>query len=213
MAALEQVGSGKFDAVLTGVWLRTLSGLEIVRGLRQAGYTGPIIAITADEQEETRQKALSCGCSQVLVKPYQFTELADALARHLPAASAQSDEAPALASAYWSDQQMQSLIRTFVERLVGQVAEMQRQISRARLDMPLQKLCMEIKGAAGGYGYPQISQAAQRLLRMIKQDAGAASVHGQLMELQQLAQSAQAFIGEQSAGLPVRRDPAVKATT
>ena len=54
--------------------------------------------------------------------------------------------------------------RRFLQRLTGQSQEIQRLASIPGSEAVFRKLCTELKGSAGSYGYPTISQAAHDLL-------------------------------------------------
>jgi HPt (histidine-containing phosphotransfer) domain-containing protein len=85
---------------------------------------------------------------------------------------------------------MQPLIRTFLQRLNSQVSEMERLVVTNRSLAALKRLCMEIKGSAGGYGYPGISRKAGELLAVLGGDADAQAI-GQAFEgLRELCNSA-----------------------
>lgn len=70
-----------FDAVVMDFRMPELDGLEATRGLRELGYYGPIIAVTAHASPELEQAWYQAGCDSFLTKPLQKRELVGAIAR------------------------------------------------------------------------------------------------------------------------------------
>ncbi|MEL7026556.1 MAG: response regulator transcription factor [Pseudomonadota bacterium] len=77
------------DLVILDINLPGLSGLEVLRNLRQRGDARPVILLTARAKTEDRVEGLDSGADDYLVKPFAMDELAArvrALARRKSAA-------------------------------------------------------------------------------------------------------------------------------
>jgi signal transduction histidine kinase/CheY-like chemotaxis protein len=76
-----------FDVVLMDLHTPVMDGLDATRAIRQLAAprgTTPIIALTADAFDDSRQRALAAGMNDFLTKPVTLVELADTLDRHFP---------------------------------------------------------------------------------------------------------------------------------
>ena len=79
-ATLEARTSGEpFDVVLMDVQMPVLGGLEATRRLREQGYRGLVIALTAHTTTAARQKCLEAGCDDCMSKPVSRAKLVDTL--------------------------------------------------------------------------------------------------------------------------------------
>ncbi|MCB1933164.1 MAG: response regulator [Candidatus Accumulibacter sp.] len=66
---------GGHQAVLLDLGLPGRDGLEVLRRLRQAGNTVPVLVITARDEIDDRIKGLDFGADDYLVKPFDVNEL------------------------------------------------------------------------------------------------------------------------------------------
>ncbi len=96
-----------------------------------------------------------------------------------------------LRSEYQDDPEMADLIVLFLDELGPRVDSI-RSAWQARDAEQVRRIAHQIKGAAGGYGYPTISRVAQRLEASFDRDHSAAleSARADLHELIDLCQSA-----------------------
>jgi two-component system copper resistance phosphate regulon response regulator CusR len=75
LEALRLVSGGQFDLVVLDLRLPGMSGVEVVRTLRDRGVTTPILILTAQDSVDTKVLALRAGADDYLTKPFAFEEL------------------------------------------------------------------------------------------------------------------------------------------
>ena len=92
--AVETGSARRFDLVLMDIFMPRMSGYDAARTLREKGYQGPIVAVTASALQGEREKCVEAGMNDILVKPFKKAELAELLSRYLPAAGEKGPEAP-----------------------------------------------------------------------------------------------------------------------
>jgi len=74
-AALFQVDTIDYDAVVLDVMLPLKDGFAVCRAIRASGCAVPILMVTARDAVEARIEGLDCGADDYLVKPFDFGEL------------------------------------------------------------------------------------------------------------------------------------------
>lgn len=62
-------------AIVLDVMLPDGSGGDVCRTLRERGYTGPILFLSAKDEVRDRAEGLSAGADDYVVKPFRFDEL------------------------------------------------------------------------------------------------------------------------------------------
>lgn len=85
--ALELGTTERFDMIVLDRMMPKLEGLEVLRGLRAAAVTTPIILLTAKGGIADRVDGLDAGADDYLVKPFALSELVarmNALMRRAP---------------------------------------------------------------------------------------------------------------------------------
>ncbi len=74
-SALEAVRRKAADVVVLDLGLPDMDGLEVIRRLRDAGETLPIIILSSREAEDAKVKALDLGADDYVTKPFGIDEL------------------------------------------------------------------------------------------------------------------------------------------
>ncbi len=73
--AIETMAPGRFDLVLMDLHMPLMDGYEATEKIRLASYDLPIIALTADVFDDTREKIRKCGMTDILSKPFTPDDL------------------------------------------------------------------------------------------------------------------------------------------
>jgi len=189
--AIDRLNRGAgFDVIVADI-----DGVDDARAaltrLGELGGDAPVVATTADENHVLRQRHEGV-CDGVLVKPIDAQAVAMTLLQHLPLAgtTGASDGSP-LYSTLWEDRAVRPLVLEYLDRLTQQVDKLKACLDATPLDAAaVGKLCLAIKGSAGSYGYPQISETAQALRRHVDGSDAATNVTEQFHALAGLCKSA-----------------------
>ncbi|MGR3269507.1 DNA-binding response regulator [Thalassococcus profundi] len=74
-AALARISEETLTAAIVDVMIGNDSGIDLVRALRAAGQTLPVVMLSALSEVDDRARGLEAGADDYIVKPFSFDEL------------------------------------------------------------------------------------------------------------------------------------------
>jgi DNA-binding response OmpR family regulator len=166
-AALARLDEGSIDGVLVEINLDGEDGTEAIRAMRGKGFTGPIIAVTAETNEEHRAAATDAGAAEILNKPYTSQDLYALLHRMSRGPEGLPDD-DVLYSTLDSNEGISDMLMQFIDHAEKLGRELEHALDQQNLEQA-RTACLNIKGSAAGHGYEPLSAAAAEALQLIDQ--------------------------------------------
>jgi CheY-like chemotaxis protein/nitrogen-specific signal transduction histidine kinase/HPt (histidine-containing phosphotransfer) domain-containing protein len=182
---MERALAGEFDVVLMDMQMPLMDGFTAARKLREAGYTRPIIALTANAMKGEEERCRAAGCSGYLPKPINMDQLLRTLADlvgELPSGEfpqpqqsrrqpvGQSTDLPAIKSTLPTDDpEFLEIVVEFADRLHEQLGKMQEAWEHQELTQ-LASLAHWLKGSGGTAGFPAFTKPAAALEKLAKEN-------------------------------------------
>ncbi len=181
-AALDAVRRQRFDLVACDINLESFDAIRMIRMMREVGYRGPILVVTAENQVERLVAAREAGANAIVGKPYNPAYLASLLREWLQGPA--SFDGP-IFSTLEDTPGMLELIADYIDlamrnaaRLLKAVAE--NDLARAR------ELILEFVGTGAGHGFAAVTEAARASLMALQTAPDRAEIDSTIRRLAML---------------------------
>lgn len=183
--------SHQYDLILMDVQMPVMDGYEATGQLRKLGFQCPIIAVTAYALSRDLKRAMESGCNDFITKPLVPAQLIRKVEHWLsprtrsfePPAVEPETESPRI-SQMMNDKRFRPILLKFLAGLPERI----KAIETARVgghDEDLLTLVHQLKGSAGSYGFPRISELARECQDGLREQVSREVWLPKLMELTQ----------------------------
>ena len=203
-SAIEMALSQEFDLVLMDLHMPILDGISATKELRSRGYTGMIVALTADAFADTKGQCQTAGFDGYLAKPFKQQELravmkqaarqkelvrtCDVQAGFIEEDSLDRSQVLSEKDPLENDPEFKRIVSLFVQNLPERLQELQFLVSERNLP-ELQSLAHQMKGSAALYGFPDLSAASGSLEDDAKKTAAWGDIEAKLYAVAECIES------------------------
>ena len=228
--AVEAATAGPFDLVLMDMQMPEMDGYAAARAMRAAGLRMPIIALTANAMTEDRARCLQAGCTEYLSKPISRSQLLTSLRRFLPSGqpptqksdsetsatapaetpAPETTAASALVSTMQEEPAVQKLLARFIARLPDRVALLQ-SLTRQQDIESLQTAVHQLRGAAGGYGFPMLTERAGVVEKKIRAGEALDAIQNDIAALVELVRRVEGYDRQRESDAADATPPSTQA--
>ena len=131
VSGLDNATTGIYDLMVLDVMLPGMNGFQVVKKLREAGVTTPVLMLTAKSDVSDRIHGLDCGADYYLTKPFEPEELLACVRTLLRRSGGQLQESDTLT---WGDLSL--------ERATFSLSCAEREVRLSRREYDLMELLM-----------------------------------------------------------------------
>ena len=132
VSGLDNATTGIYDLMVLDVMLPGMNGFQVVKKLREAGVTTPVLMLTAKSDVSDRIHGLDCGADYYLTKPFEPEELLACVRTLLRRSGGQLQESDTLT---WGDLSL--------ERATFSLSCAERAVRLSRREYDLMELLMK----------------------------------------------------------------------
>ena len=165
-----------YDLVYMDMQMPVMSGLEAVKILRDNDYKGPIVMLTANATFDDKEQCMDAGANDFVTKPIVRQKLYETTAMYLKTELNSSYQEPIYSALIQEEPKFEDLLYNFVDSL----RNMQQKIMdtfRNNEFYALAQAVHDLKGTAGGFGYPELTSLAKDIEVSLKQKDHDATEH------------------------------------
>ncbi|HFD32236.1 MAG TPA: response regulator [Gammaproteobacteria bacterium] len=157
-----------YDLIYMDMQMPVMSGIEAVTILRNNNYKQPIVMLTANATADNKSECIEAGANDFVTKPIVRQKLYETTAKYLEVAVSHSYQGPIYSALIQEEPSFKDLLYNFVDSL----RKMQQQIVytfRNEEFYALAQAVHDLKGTAGGFGYPDLSKLAEEIETRLKE--------------------------------------------
>lgn len=175
-----------FNLVLCDFDRDPFEAARALNEMRNRGMPMPVVALSGDKSEATRQIIRECFVNALLVKPVDKLTLLRAMAEFIMLGRQVDDKAP---SKPQSDPSLKALAEIFAEDLQKFATELE-QFVEADDEKGVRYICARIRGTGPLLGHAIVAEAANKVLLLIDQEGSLASASNSVKSLVYLCRHA-----------------------
>lgn len=166
---VEMAMANHYDLILMDMQMPVMDGVEATKQLRQKGFNGPIVSLTANALISTRDKCFEAGSNEFLVKPINLQQFYDVLNTYLEIKDNNSEKHTGRKRStadFYHNPKYLEIVDRFVEKLPELVSDLIQQVELKNWEQVKSK-SHDLKGMGGSMGFDDITEISARLNKQV----------------------------------------------
>jgi len=162
--AVEEGLANNYQLILMDMQMPKMDGVTATELLRASGYTHAIVSITANALQSDKDKCINAGANDYIVKPIDLKQFYKILKQYLTKAEATNKQE----QAEKINLKIKKLAASFIQALPGKLSI----LTNAHRDNDwetLESASHKLKGLAGSFGFPEVTENAQQINELVRQ--------------------------------------------
>lgn len=180
--AIKLMSQRKFDMVLSDLNLADETGEEAFQALRETGYKGVLIALTAESSPQRIHAAQTAGASAIISKPYKLDHLTATLAAFLEGGLSEDQ---LIYSTLARQEGFAPVLQQYVDSVKALSVTVKHAVNEGFFEI-VRARTQTLKGSGAGFGFPQLSSAAHEALKVLDKTLSVAESVPQVEALLQI---------------------------
>jgi CheY-like chemotaxis protein len=158
--AVEKALAHPYDLILMDIQMPVMNGLDAIKELRKNGYTGTIVALTANAMQEDIDNCTEAGSDGFLTKPISWEKFFTVLKENLaPGTRAEKKLQPIKSTLADENPAMMNVVNKFIDCLPDQLEEIKNLYQNNDYTIFKERI-HTIKGTAGNFGFIDLTNIA-----------------------------------------------------
>lgn len=184
--AVDAAMAKPFDLIFMDMQMPIMDGVEATRVLRQKGYDGVIISLTANAMKQDREACFEAGCNDYITKPVSEKTLYNTVCEYLEVIEVNVGNNADNSSQY-NDSDVVELKEKFISNLPSKL-ELIKKCFRERDTDCVKSEIHKLKGLGGAIGLPEITNISLKIEQSVSRNDTYQS-ESLINELEQMIQS------------------------
>jgi len=155
--------------IISDLRMPVMNGLDAIKTLRNKGYTGSIVALTANAMQEDINNCKEAGSDGFLTKPIKWDKFFEVLKNSLPPGEKRNsnDIQPLKSTLIDDNPNMQNVVKQFIDYLPEKLEEIKNLYHDKDFTILKERL-HTIKGTAGNFGFMDLTNVAASIEEDLK---------------------------------------------
>jgi signal transduction histidine kinase/AmiR/NasT family two-component response regulator/HPt (histidine-containing phosphotransfer) domain-containing protein len=160
--AVDRLKQQEYDLVLMDLQMPVLNGFDAIHEIRENGYHGKIVALTAHAFKTERDSCIKAGFDGFISKPFSHSQLTQSVTAFLNTNPTFEEISPMEKLSEQNIVALKEPLELFYNNLKKSIFDLSLANNCRDVDT-LKKISHRLKGSSGCYGYPTISKISKKI--------------------------------------------------